>query len=214
MNRKSMTRWLIAGGLVLAVMLASCAYSVLYNESRWVAPMDLSTYQFRIQDLPMLIAVPLFAVYILVLGFHLFQAARRQRLQGQPGYTRHLDPRMGLFGLFGFLGFLGFWTYATQRVIFPFFFFIFFGFFGFYYEGKLSDTLADEMFEEHRLKAQLKAYKIGMSLIFLMLWLVGFGLFSQQLDYVAIYLTIGISLAYAVTVFMSEYLLYRYERQE
>lgn len=73
---------------------------------------------------------------------------------------------MGLFGLFGFLGFLGFWTYAAQRVIFPFFFFIFFGFFGFYYEGKLSDTLADEMFEEHRLKAQLKAYKIGMSLIF------------------------------------------------
>ena len=80
MNRKSMTRWLIAGGLVLAVMLASCAYSVLYNESRWVAPMDLSTYQFRIQDLPMLIAVPLFAVYILGLGFRLFQAARRQRL--------------------------------------------------------------------------------------------------------------------------------------
>ena len=156
----------------------------------------------------MLIAVPLFAVYILALGFRLFQAARRQRLQDQPGYTRHLDPRMGLFGLFGFLGFLGFWTYAAQRVIFPFFFFIFFGFFGFYYEGKLSDTLADEMFEEHRLKAQLKAYKIGMSLIFLMLWLVGFGLFSQQLDYVAIYLTIGISLAYAVTVFMSEYLLY------
>ena len=205
MNRKSMTRWLLAGGLVLAVMLASCAYSVLYNESRWVAPMDLSTYQFRMEDLPMLIAVPLFAVYILASGFRLFQAARRQRLQDQPGYTRHLDPR---------LGFLGFWTYAAQRVIFPFFFFIFFGFFGFYYEGKLSDTLADEMFEEHRLKAQLKAYKIGMSLIFLMLWLVGFGLFSQQLDYVAIYLTIGISLAYAVTVFMSEYLLYRYERQE
>ena len=121
MNRKSMTRWLLAGGLVLAVMLASCAYSVLYNESRWVAPMDLSTYQFRMEDLPMLIAVPLFAVYILASGFRLFQAARRQRLQDQPGYTRHLDPRMGLFGLFGFLGFLGFWTYAAQRVIFPFF---------------------------------------------------------------------------------------------
>ena len=105
----------------------------------------------------MLIAMPLFAGYILALVFRLFQAARRQRLQDQPGCTRHLDPRMGLFGLFGFLGFLGFWTYAAQRVIFPFFFFIFFGFFGFYYEGKMSDTLADEMFEEHRLKAQLKA---------------------------------------------------------
>ena len=214
MNKKSMFRWLTAGGAVLLIVLLSCAYSIVENESRLVAPMDFSTYQFRIQDLPMLIAIPLLIVYILALIVRLFLALKQQRLQDQPGYTRRVDPRFGLFGFFGFLGFLGFYSYASQRVIFPFFFFVFFGFFGFYYEGKMSGTLAVEMFEEHRVKAQLKAYKVGMSLIFAILWLVGFGLFNRQLDYAAIYLTIGISLAYAVTLFLSEYLLYRYEHQE
>ena len=185
MNKKSMFRWLTAGGAVLLIVLLSCAYSIVENESRLVAPMDFSTYQFRIQDLPMLIAIPLLIVYILALIVRLFLALKQQRLQDQPGYTRRVDPRFGLFG-----------------------------FFGFYYEGKMSGTLADEMFEEHRVKAQLKAYKVGMSLIFAILWLVGFGLFNRQLDYAAIYLTIGISLAYAVTLFLSEYLLYRYEHQE
>ena len=59
MNKKSMFRWLMAGGVILLIVLLSCAYSVFENESRLVAPMDFSTYQFRVKDLPMLISIPL-----------------------------------------------------------------------------------------------------------------------------------------------------------
>lgn|GEM_PF-4117553 len=35
MNKKSMFRWLTAGGAVLLIVLLSCAYSIVENESRW-----------------------------------------------------------------------------------------------------------------------------------------------------------------------------------
>ena len=103
----------------------------------------------------MLIAVPLFAVYILALGFRLFQpqdgSVCRDSL-ATPGIWIH---GWDCLVYLDFWAFLVFWTYTTQRVIFPFSSSSSSAF-RFYYEGKLSDTLADEMFEEHRLKAQLK----------------------------------------------------------
>lgn len=51
-------------------------------------------------------------------------------------------------------------------MIAPFMFFIFFGFFGFFFEGKLSDTLKDELYLENRKNAELKAYRTGFVLFY------------------------------------------------
>lgn len=214
MNKHTFKRWLTVIAALILLTVLSSFYSVIANESRWVVPMDLSAYQFRVQDLPMLISVGLLAAAVTVFILSFILAVLRQKQTQPADHTRRLNPKFGLLGFLGFLGCFGFWTYAEQQVIFPFFFFIFFGFFGFYYEGKMSGTLTDEMFEMHRMQAQLKAYKIGMSLIFLTLWLIGFGLFRKHLDWAAIFLTSGVSLSYGLTLFLSEYFLYRFEHED
>ena len=104
--------------------------------------------------------------------------------------------------MFGFLGFGGFWTYYKFGEIFPFAFFIFFGFFSFFFEGKLSHILEDELFQENKRKAQLEAYKIGFKLLFVVV------------EWCAIFMLISVSLIYALVLFLSNYLLYRYEKRE
>ena len=56
---------------------------------------------------------------------------------------------------------------------------MYFGFFFFFFEGKLSHTLEDELFQENRRKAQLSAYKIGFKLLFVVIWLMGMGKKAQ-----------------------------------
>ena len=113
-----------------------------------------------------------------------------------------------LTGDFGFLGFGGFWTYYKFGEIFPFAFFIFFGFFSFFFEGKLSHILEDELFQENKRKAQLEAYKIGFKLLFVVIWLMAI------VEWCAMFMLISVSLIYALVLFLSNYLLYRYEKRE
>ena len=84
--------------------------------------------------------------------------------------------------------------------------------FGLYFEGKLSHTMADEMYWEHKRAADAKAYKIGFQLLFVVLWLAGLGLFSRRVEWCAVFMLIACSLIYALVLFLSSYLLYRYER--
>lgn len=128
--------------------------------------------------------------------------------------TRKLNPKWGLFGFFGFLGFTGFFTYHIDQTMFPFIFFSFFGFFGFYFEGKMSNTFMDERFRENALRAQLYALKTGFSLVFLVVLSVGWGLFAKSPENCAVYLLISLSLICALTMFLSEYLLYKYDHEE
>ena len=114
----------------------------------------------------------------------------------------------------GVLGFGGFWTYDKYGEIFPFVFFLFFGFFGLFFEGKLSHTLEDELFQENRRKAQLKAYKTGFRLLFIVIWLMGLGMFSRNVEWCAIFMLISVSFIYALVLFLSNYFLYRYEKGE
>ena len=100
-------------------------------------------------------------------------------------------------------------------VLFYFFaFFIFFGFFSFFFEGKLSHILEDELFQENKRKAQLEAYKIGFKLLFVVIWLMAIGMFSRNVEWCAIFMLISVSLIYALVLFLSNYLLYRYEKRE
>lgn len=128
-------------------------------------------------------------------------------------YTRKISPLFGFFGFFGFLGFSGFWTYYEWKLIYPFIFFSFFGFFGFFFEGKLSNTLKDELYRANERKAALQAYKTGFSLLFIVIWLVGMGMLSGNIEWCAIFMIIAISLIYALILFLSSYLLYRYEKE-
>jgi hypothetical protein len=95
-----------------------------------------------------------------------------------------------------------------------YFLFIFFGFFSFFFEGKLSHILEDELFQENKRKAQLEAYKIGFKLLFVVIWLMAIGMFSRNVEWCAIFMLISVSLIYALVLFLSNYLLYRYEKRE
>ena len=124
--------------------------------------------------------------------------------------TRKLNPQLGFLGFFGFLGFLdldlpGSWIR-----------FIFFGFFGFFYEGKMSDTLMDERFQENKNKAQLMALKIAFVVIIIALIILSLGEYFNfmSIEYLYRAAQIMISLSIALAVFLSEYLLYCYDHDE
>lgn len=72
----------------------------------------------------------------------------------------------------------------------------------------------DERFKENRDKAQLKAYKVGFRLLFITIFLVGQGLFANDLDICAVFMVASTSIIYAITLFLSEYFLYRLDHDE
>ena len=212
--RKKQIKRIVAGGIGCGIFLAAAViYSILFNGSRLVEPMDFSQYVFSAKDPPMLAAGACIAVWAVYTAAVCLKSAFTKN-KPDTNYTRTLSPFWGLFGFAGFAGFLGFWTYAQEGVVFPFIFFLFFGFFGLFFEGKLSHTLQDELFLANRRKAESKAYKTGFSLLFVVLWLAGIGLFSNHAEWCAIFMLISVSLIYALVLFLSSYLLYRYEKEE
>lgn len=204
----------ILGVIVVLLLAAASWYSVVFNDWRLVAPMDFSTYVFTPKDLPMLSSIALFILYMLYLAALLFRAIIANKVrQTDAKTTRKLNPKLGLLGFLGLFGFAGFWTYSAYHAVSPFVFFAFFGFFGFFYEGKMSNTLMDERYEENRVRAELTAHRAALTIAFLSLILLNLnaGALLGSLEFTLIALTILISLAVALDVFLSEYLLYRYD---
>ncbi len=77
----------------------------------------------------------------------------------------------------------------------------------------MSNTLMDERYRENAARAELKALRTGFVMIFLLLLLAGqSGRFKAEV--VAPVLIIGIALAVALTMFLTEYLLYRYDHDD
>ena len=206
---------IILGICCILILLGSVWYANTFNNGRLVAPMDFSTYEFQIRDTPMIISFLLISVYIIFLLHQIIKSIIAKHINMKNGnMTRKLNPKLGLLGFLGFAGFLGFWTYSIDKTIFPFCFFIFFGFFGFFFEGKMSNTLKDERFNENLHRAQLAAHKIGFVLIWVVLFITVQGFFLTNLEHIAITLIISISLILALTLFLGEYLLYRYDHDE
>lgn len=200
---------LVLGAACAVLAAGATIYSVLFNDSRLVAPMDFSAYVFRWQDLPMLIAIPLLAAYVLwVAGSAFWQLLRRNRRAAAAGRTRTLSPRLG------FLGLGGFWTYAQAGEVFPFCFFLFFGFFGFFFEGKMSGTFMDERFRENARRAQLAAYRTGFGILLVTVAVLGRGALGGNLEYTLIALLCVLSLTLGLVIFLQEYLLYRYDHDD
>lgn len=215
MKKSKMKRTIILGILCLISMSASVGYSVLYNDSRLVAPMRFSEYEFRTQDLPMIISGVLLAAYVLYLLLLLVPAIMENKRNAKNSVTtRKINPKMGLIGFFGFFGFLGFWTYGVNKTIFPFVFFLFFGFFGLFYEGKMSNTYMDERYRENRMKARLMADKIALTIIFIAVLLLGQGGLMGNLEYTLIAIIVIVALSLALNLFLGEYLLYHYDQDE
>lgn len=217
--KKTIRRLIIGAVIVIALLLAGVAYSLAFNDGRWVYNMDLSTYVFQMQDLAMIIPGALLFLYVIYFLVVIWRHVVRLMFHPEPSedgrrYSRTVSPKFGWCGFFGFLGFGGFWTYAEFGQIFPFIFFVFFGFFGLFFEGRLSHTLEDELFQENRRRAELKAYRIGFSLLFIVIWLMGMGFLSRNVEWCAIFMLATISLIYGLVLFLSNYLLYRYEKAE
>ncbi len=215
MKTNKTKRTFFLGLICILLVAASSWYAVTYNDSRLVAPTDLSEYSFRMQDLPMLLSSTLLLVYILYLVTLVIRAViAGKRREASAHTTRQIDPRFGLLGFFGFFGFLGFWTYSIDRTIFPFVFFMFFGFFGFFYEAKLSNTFMDERYRENRMKAHFTANRLSLAIIFLSTLFLGQGRLMSNLEYTLIAYIIIVSLALALEMFLGEFLLYRYDHDE
>ena len=205
---------LLALGGVLCAALTGAAvwYDLTYNGGKLVYPMH--SYAFAPADIPMLLAIALDVLYVLYLAFLLVRGIRAQKDHVvKTGRTRRLSPKLGFLGFCGFLGFAGFWTYGALGDLSGFIFFAFFGFFGFFFEGKMSNTLMDERYKENAVRAQLKALRIGFGIIFALLLFAGQ---ARRLtaELVAPILIAGIALDVALTIFLSEYLLYRYDHDD
>lgn len=210
------TKILIGCGIFcVLLMLFSSWYAVKFNNSRLVVPMDFSSYAFQVKDLPMIISISIVCAYVFTLLVMLLAGIRKNQQQAErANTTRKLNPKLGFLGFLGLLGFLGFWTYSIDGSVFPFGFFMFFGFFGFYYEGKMSGTFMDERFRENAALAQLKAYKITFSIILIAVVVLCQGRLLGNLEYTLMAIIIVLSLALALGIFLSEYLLYRYDYEE
>lgn len=215
MKKTNMKRIIISGIICMILMAASGWYSVTYNDSRLVAPMNFSEYVFRMKDLPMIISGILLAAYILYLIVLLVPAImENKRKEKKSAVTRKINPKRGLLGFCGFFGFMGFWTYGVNKIVFPFVFFLFFGFFGFFYEGKMSNTLKDERYRENQMKAHLAADKIALSIIFIAVLFLGQGGLMGNLEYTLIAIIIIVALSIALDMFLGAYLLYHYDQDE
>lgn len=214
--KKNKVRILIGCGIFcVLLMLVSSWYAVKFNDSRLVIPMDFNSYSFQVKDLPMIISISLTCIYVFTLFITLIASIGRSRNRiERTNITRKLNPKLGFLGLLGFLGFAGFWTYSIDGSVFPFAFFLFFGFFGFYYEGKMSGTFMDERFRENAILAQLKAYRITFSIILIALIVLCQGKLLGSFEYTLIAIIILLSLALALGIFLSEYLLYRYDHDD
>ena len=202
--------------LLMLLQFAAVFYASVYNEGRLVKPMDFSTYQFHTNDLPMIIATACFVIYMFYFIFSMIISSFKVNKvnKEEKNKTRSLNPKFGWFGFFGFFGFFGIMTYMEQRTVWPFMFFVFFGFFGFFYEAKLSNTLIDERFKEEKTRADLSALKTGFFILFLVTWFMGFVGDKLSTDVVAIAYIVSSSLIIALVIFLSSYLLYKYDTED
>lgn len=215
MKTNKMKIWIGCGIICVLSVLLSSWYAVTFNDSCLIVPMDFKNYVFEIRDLPMIVSVSLTCIYLAMLFVVLFiHTGKKQRQAEETGVTRKINPRLGRLGVLGFLGFAGFWTYSVNGIVFPFAFFLFFGFFGFYYEGKMSGTFMDERFRENIACAKLKAYRITFGIMLIALVILCQGKLFGSLEYTLIAAIITLSLALALGIFLSEYLLYRYDHDD
>ena len=215
MKSKQAKIFAVLGGVCALAMAVSVWYSVRFNGGRLVEPMDFSSYAFRPQDLPMILSLSALTLYILCLAGWCLRTAIDARRRAEASHTtRALNPKLGFLGLFGFLGFGAIWTYQRDGSIFPVVFLVFFGFFGFFYEGKMSNTLIDERYQENKQKASARADALALRLILIFTVILPQGRLLGSMEHALTVYLVLICLTLALDLFLGEYLLYRYDHDE
>lgn len=214
MSRKRVLRTIALGIACALLLLLASLYAVRFNDSRLVEPMDMTTYAFRLKDVPMIAAIALTMAYGLYLMFLWVRCMMRAGRMRHRDITPRINPRLGYLGLLGLLGFMGFITYPVSRDVFPFIFFGFFGFFGYFFAGRMSGTMMDERYRENAMRAELAALRSGFSIVLVALLLLCRGALFGSLEYTLIAVIITLALAFALVVFLSQYLLYRYDYED
>ncbi len=217
MSKKQIKTFIITSIIWLVCLIAGITHSLLYNEGRWIVEMDLENLYFSVKDIPMLavgVLTILWGIYVVMVAFKIIFNVLFPQDSSNPSYTKKIPSFMGIFGICGFLGFLGFWTYSEYGVVSPFLFFALFGLFGLFFEGKLSHTLKDELFQQNKVRADLKAYKTGFILLVFVVLFSRWHVLALNAEWCAIFLLISVSLIVAIILFQKSYLLYHYEKEE
>lgn len=134
-------------------------------------------------------------------------------------HTRKLNSKLGILGILGFLGFIGFVPEIYNlKDILPapvfFFFFAFFGFFGFYYEGKMSNTFINERFEANAYRAAAIGNRVALYIIIIVA-IVSISILPIKNTYtISSILIATIGLSFGLSMFLQQYLLYRFENED
>ncbi|WP_315115286.1 DUF3796 domain-containing protein [uncultured Clostridium sp.] len=125
-------------------------------------------------------------------------------------YKTSVKPWMGVSGLLGFLGFLYF---PLNEPVFLAFF-SFFGFFSFYWEGKLAKELPDERLYENQQKASKIAFRLGFAIIVVSMVLIGNFWGSKEPAKAYALLNAVIAVTFAISLNLSTYLAYKFDKDE
>ena len=80
----------------------------------------------------------------------------------------------------------------------------------------MSDTFMDERYKENKVKAQMTANKIALTIIGIAVFILVEvqNIFMGNLEYTLIAIVITVALSIALDIFLVEYLLYRYDHSE
>ena len=78
----------------------------------------------------------------------------------------------------------------------------------------MSNTFMDERYKENKMQAHAVANRTALEMIFLATLLLGQGKLLGNLEYNFIAYIIVVSLAIALEVFLSEFLLYHYDHDD
>lgn len=84
MKHSTLKNIVLPGIFCAACLGASVWYSVVFNHSRLITPTDFSTYVFRVQDLPLMLACILCAAYLIWLFVRGFQHVQQQKAPPPP----------------------------------------------------------------------------------------------------------------------------------
>lgn len=213
--KKKRFRLLILGVIAILLFGITAYLSVKTNQGRLLYPATFTDYTFRIADLPLIVGWVVLAVFLidLVATLTVHHMATKRDFD-KHGRVIRPNPKLGYLGFLGFTGFLGVFTELLYRNAAPFTLFILFGFFGYFYEDKITKTLSDERQRINRREAQAKANGLGFKLQILVLILAMLAGMTGHVSIVAAVLTAGVSLVCALTIYLTEYLVYRYDKND
>lgn len=205
-------------------------HSILFNESRFILPMDYQTYVFRWADL--IFGIPLLVFVLSVCFATIYYPIRLFNQDFNTGvlveyklgeYTPKIGKYRWLGCLGGLLGFVPiisnisnplnpltgqFYNNSNYEMVI---FFMFFAQFACYYQNKFSDILIDERFLFNVAKAEAKAYRTSFFII-----VVAFLLAFPRLDgtIMNIFLLTIIAISFATSQVLKAYYIYLYDMEE